>query len=119
MAVRYTNKPVKAMLDNFSKSLTYTPVTKTTDNVSSNETLTDGTDVTIKGAFFKKEDGYTYGKFGKLGNADAVILVKTNVTLNVDSKITYSSEVFRIEKVETRYIGPTAFYKVAQLFLIT
>lgn len=119
MAIGITNKPYKEMITNFSKSLTYTPVTKTTTNLSGAETLTDGTASTIKGAFYKEDEYYKSDKEALFQGADAILKVHTTVTLNKNDKITYADETFRIDKVMTRRIGITPFYKFARLFLVT
>lgn len=106
------------MIDNFSKSLTYTPVTKTIDNVEGDETLSDGTPSSITGAFFKREDVYNQEYLGLLQNADAILIVHSDVTINKEDKITYSGEDFRIQEVEQRMLGTNSFYKLARCFKI-
>jgi len=120
MSINFTGGAVAyaTMIDNFAKTISRTPVTKTTDNITGDETLTDGTPANISGALFTKEDSWIQDKPGLLQNADAVLLVKPSVTINKNDKLTYDSEDFRIKKVETRRLDGTAFYKVAQCFLI-
>lgn len=104
---------------NFKKSLIRTPVTKTLDNISGDETLTDGTaDSTYEGILYRKEDAWSQENIGLFQGADAVLLVKTTQTLNKDDKITFDSEVYRVEKVVSRYYDDVKFYIVGQLFLI-
>ena len=101
------------------KSLSKITVTKTTDNLYGDETLTDGATTTISGTFFRKEDVYVQDKPGLLQNADAILMVKTSVTLNKNDKITYEGETYRIDKVVTRRLGTTAIHKTAQLFRVS
>lgn len=109
----------KNVFDNFKKSLTRTPVTKTNDNVSGDETLSDGTpDTTYEGVLYRKEDEWAQDKVGLFQGADAVLLVKTTQSLSKNDKITYDSEIYRVESIKDRELGKTAFYKVARLFLI-
>jgi len=106
------------MLDNFAKTISRTPVTKTTDPISGDETLSSGTPANISGCFYRKEDEWSQDKPGLLQNADAIIMVKTSVTINKDDILTYDSEDYRVDKIVTRGLGTVTFYKVAQCFKI-
>jgi hypothetical protein len=106
------------MIDSFGKTLVKTPVTKTTSNTSGDETLTDGTNVNITGTFYKAEDYYSRDKEALFNGADAVVMVKSAVTINRDDKITYNSEVFRVNEVEQRYLGTIEFYKVVRCYKV-
>jgi len=108
----------ETMIDNFAKTISRTPVTKTTSNITGDETLTDGTPANITGAFFTKEDDWVQDKQGLIQNADAVLLVKTSVTINKNDKLTYSGETYRVDKIETRRLNGTAFYIVAECFKV-
>ncbi len=118
MSIGFKKLPYEVMLTSFAKTLVRTPITKTTSNMSNQETLTEGTTVSISGCFYRKEDEWLQDKPILLQNADAVVLVKSNVTLNKDDKLTYDSENYRVDKVVTRRLGTIVFYKVAQLFKI-
>lgn len=118
MAINFDSTIFSKMIVNYSKSLTYTPVTKTTNNFGGSETLTDGTPSTIAGAFYKKEDAYTQSQVALLKGADAILMVLSAVTINKDDKITYQGETFRVEESEPRRLGTTSMYNVARLFLI-
>ena len=106
------------MIDNFSKTLSYTPVTKTISNITGDETLTDGTADNISGAFFRKLDKYSQEIQGLMDNADAVLMVKNSVTIVKNDKITYDGQTYRINDVITRRLGTYVFYKYSQCFLI-
>jgi hypothetical protein len=108
----------ETMIDNFSKTISRTPITQTISNISGNETLTEGTSANITGAFFKQQDSYAQSNPGLIQNADAVLIVKTSVTINKNDKLTYNGESFRVDEVETRSLNGTPFYKVARCFLI-
>jgi len=120
MALNLTGgkKAFELMIDNFAKSLTRTAATKTTDNDSGDETLTDGASSTISGAFYKAEDYYNQDKEALFNGADAVVLVKTAVTVNKNDKLAYGGETYRVREVEQRYLATTTFYKVARCFKI-
>jgi hypothetical protein len=104
------------MIDNFAKSIIRTPVTKTISNVSGNETLTEGTAVTISGTLYRKEDMWAQDKAGLFQGADAIVMVKPDVTINKDDKLTYDGEDYRVEKVITRRLGTTSFYQTVWCF---
>lgn len=121
MAIDFTGGQIafESMIDNFSKTLTYTPVVKTVDNITGDETLSPGTPVSIVGAFFRKEDDWTQDKAGLIQNADAILLVKKDVTIAKDSTIEYDGEKYRVDKQTTRRLDETIFYHVSQLFKIS
>jgi len=106
------------MLDNFGKVVSYTPVTKTTSNITGEESLSDGTPGNVTLTFYKRDEKYSQEIQGLMDNADAVVLAKNALTLEKDSKITYQGEVYRIDNVLTRRLGTNVFYKYAQCFLI-
>jgi len=117
MAIGLTNKPYQEMINNFQKEITYTPVTKTTDNISGDETLTEGTSSTIKGAFYREEDVYSQEFAGLFQGADAILIILPNITVNKNDLITYDSEEYRCDKITTRRLKNIEFYKVARCFL--
>lgn len=106
------------MIDNFAKTISRTPVTKTLHPVTGDETLSNGTPGNITGAFFRKEDEWIQDKPGLIQNADAVLLIKEGVTLNKNDKLTYDSEDYRVDKIVDRRLGTTVFYQAAQCFKI-
>jgi len=116
MSINFKADVYETMIDNFAKTLTYTPYTKSTSNVTGDESLTAGTTSTITGAFFRKEDNWVQDKPGLIQEADAVLLVKDGVTINKDDIITYDSEDYRVDKVIERRLGTVTFYHAAQLF---
>ena len=106
------------MIDNFSKTLTYTPVSERLDNITGDQNFTDGGTSSVTGAFFRKEDAWFQDKSGLLQNADAILLIKMSVTLNKDDKITYDGEDYRVQKVVTRSVNGVNYHKTAQLFKV-
>ena len=120
MALNFSGGKVayETMIDNFSKTISRTPITKTTSNVSGNETLTEGSASNITGAFFRREDEWAQERPGLIQNADAVLMVKDDVTVNKNDKLTYDGEDYRVDKVVTRRLNGTVFYILAQCFKI-
>ena len=116
MSINFRPEVYTTMINNFSKSLVYTPVTKTTDNLTGDEVLTEGSTASISGAFFRSEDSYAQSFEGLFRGADAVLLVLTSVTATKNSLVAYDGEEYRIDKVTTRRLGTDDFYKVARCF---
>jgi len=115
MSIKFTNAGYESMIDNFAKTISRTPVTKTTSNISGEETLTDGTAANISGAFFRKEDAWSQGKEGLFQGADAIIMIKSDVSLNLNDLLTYDSQDYRvINDPITRRLGTTVFYIMAR-----
>jgi len=119
VSVNFSNVGFESMIDVFGKTISRTPVTKTTDNVTGDEILTDGSSSNITGAFFRKEDSWVQDKVGLLRGADAVVLVKDDVTINRDDKLAYDGETYRVNDVVLRRLGNTSFYTVGFCFKIS
>jgi len=119
MSLNFDTNVYTQLLENFKKTVTYTPVTKTISNISGQEELTTGTSSQIEITFFRQEDTILQDNEGLFQGADAVALYKTSITLNLNDTITYDGQVYRVEKQPTtRRLGGTEFYKVARLFKI-
>ena len=118
MSIKFASVTYETMIDNFAKSVTRTPVTKTTSNINGTETLTESTTASISGAFFRKEDSWSQDKEALFQGADAILMVKEGVTLNKDDKLNYDSEDYRVNKTIDRRLGTTYFYKMGRCFKI-
>ena len=120
MSINPSTAVFETMIDNFDKLVSRTAVTKTTSNISGDETLTDGsTTADIAAAFYRKEDEWLTDKQGFIQNADAIIIIKTSQALNKNDKIGFDGENYRVNKIVDRYIGSTKVYIVGQLFKIS
>ena len=102
----------------FAKTVVRTPITKTTSNVSGDETLTDGTNESIEVTFFKKDTVWAIQNAGLFEGADAIMLFNTSQTMIKDDKITYDSVTYRVDDVIPRKLGTTAIMNMARLFKI-
>ena len=118
MSINFANVTYKTMIDNFAKTISKTPVTKTTSNVSGQETLTSGTPVNISGAFFRKEDAWAQNKEGLFQGADAIFMANTDVVFNKNDILSYDNEDYRILKTIERKLGTTHFYNMGRCFKI-
>jgi len=117
MTVDIDVTPIQETIVNFSKTLSRTPITKTTSNMSGNETLTEGTAVSIAGALYRKESTWGQANPGLFEGADAILLILPSVVLNKNDIVSYNSENFRVQKVTLREIAEIDCYQVAQLWL--
>ena len=107
------------ILERLGRSVTRTPVTKTTSNVYGDETLTEGTPAAITGIFVKFDDKWMFDKQGKVEGGDAYLQVKDTVTVNTDDLITVDGETYRVSHVLTIYSdnnNSTAMFKYCNLF---
>ena len=103
----------------FAKSVSRTPVTKTTSNVTGDETLTAGSAGTVQATFFKRDNVWNIKNPGLIEDADAIMMVSSSQTLNKDDIIGFDGETFRVNKVINRKLGTTDIMKTAWLFQIT
>jgi len=112
--------PVETGIDFFNKTLTHTPVVKTTSNNTGDEILTSGTSRTIKGAFYRREDSDTPDKPGLFNEADAILLVKIKYSdIGRNDIITYNNEEFRVQYDPVlRTLGETKIYYKISCFKI-
>jgi len=118
MSIGFNANVYQTMIVNFSKSLTYTPITKTTDNITGDETLTKGTPTTISGAFFKKDQNYNQAFEGLFKDADAILLLLPEVEINKNSLLTYDGEEYQNkDELFKRKLGVTHMYNVARFYL--
>lgn len=102
----------------FQKNVTYVPRTQVINNYSGQESFVDGTSVTIQGVFFRRTDVYNQDIQALFGEADAILIVRTTQTLNKNDKIIFDGRSFIVDNsIFTRYLGSTALYKTAQLFM--
>lgn len=117
MTIGFNANVYKTMITNFSKSLTYTPVTKTTDNITGDETITDGTPATISGAFFKREQSFPQAVEGLFKDADAIVMLLPAVEVVKNGFIAYDGETYQIrDELFKRKLGTIHFYNVARLY---
>jgi hypothetical protein len=114
-----TTAPFFDMLTFFAKSITRYAAIKTTDNSTGDESFTYAAAQTISGALYKRSQSYTQDKEGLFDDADAIVLVKPDVTITKNDKLVYNGDTFRVspkDDVVTRKLGETAYYKVFKLF---
>jgi len=84
--------------DYTGRQIIHTPIVKTTSNISGQETLTDGTAVTIKAHFMRTNQNWDFQKAGFLEKGNAVVLSKYADGVVKDDKITAEGNVYRVRE---------------------
>ena len=111
---------VDSIIERLDRTVSRTPITKTTDNITGAETLSEGTPGNISAVFLQRNDKWDPAREGLTEEADAYLMVKDSVTLNKDDLITVDTRKYRVHDIITRYTDSnqeTAVYKYATLFL--
>jgi len=115
------------ILDDYAgRILSHTPVVRTISNISGQETLTDGTTVSIKAYFMRTNQSWDFEKMGFLEKGHAVLLSKYADGVVKNDKITVEGNDFRVREIfnvpgifSSTIASDTAFvYTAANLFLI-
>ena len=92
-------KEFDSILNNYSgRQVTHTPVVRTTSNISGQETLTDGTAVTIKSHFMRTSQRWDFEKAGFLEKGDAVLMAKYADNVVKNDKITVEGNDYRVRE---------------------
>ena len=106
------------ILTDLGISVSRTAVTKTINNMTGDEILTDGTPADINGIFHKNSQAFTQRKEGLVEVGDVSLWVAEDQTINPNlDKIAYGGENYRVKQV--RLIGETSnVFKECVLYLI-
>ena len=115
----------RMLSDHAGRQLTHTPIVKTVSNVSGQETLTDGTAVTIKAYFMRTNQRWDFEKAGFFEKGDAVVLAKYASGVVKNDKITVEGNDFRVKEAfnvpgvyDSTGSGTSFVYTACNLFLI-
>jgi len=109
------------IFEDWKRQVTRTPVTKITDPITGDETLSDGSTEDIYVIFLKRKTKWMFDKEGLIEGGDAYVMTLPNQTINKDDKITINSETYRVQDVIVRNTGPPDnddMYKYCNLFLV-
>lgn len=104
-------------LADMGRTVSRTPITKTTHNVTGRETLTKGSPADITAVAIKWDTSFTQQETALMEGADAYIMVAPAVTLNEYDYITFDSDTYEVFKLTTIYVAGTAMYKYGLLRL--
>ncbi|KKL54084.1 hypothetical protein LCGC14_2268960 [marine sediment metagenome] len=105
-------------LGDFGVSVTRTPVTVTTANISGQKTYSDGSPASITVVFENPKQDYGLDKAGLTEHFDARMFVAYDQTINKYDKITHNSKVYRVDKVTDRLFNGNTIFKIVNLFFI-
>jgi hypothetical protein len=106
------------MISKYGDSVVRTPITKTENNLTGNEILTEGTPVSITTYIVRKNTAWKFDKEGLIQGGDAQMIVPSTVTINRDDKITWNGNTYRVMNVLNRDNGGgNVAYKSCNLFL--
>jgi|GEM_PF-2599401 len=94
-----TVQDFNSVLDNYSgRQVSHVPAVRTISNISGQETITDGTAVTIKVHFIRTQQNWDYAKAGFLERGDAVMLSKYADGVVKNDKIIAEGNKFRVKE---------------------
>jgi len=106
-------------LADFGKTVSRIPITKTTDNITGREILTQGTPVNITAVADRAQKPWMFDNAGKLEEGgDAFIMVAPSVTLNEQDYVSFDGITYEVRSLVTISPGGTAFFKHGNLFII-
>lgn len=108
---------VNFALSDVGVSVTRIPVTKETDMLTGDETLEEGTSTTVTAYIVRREQKWLFDKEGRIEGGDAFMMTATTTTVNVDDKITYDGDDFRVKNKIMRRAGNTTIAISYNLFL--
>ena len=103
--------------EDWARSVVRTPITKTISNTTGSPVYSQGTNITIKGIFTKKNKRYDF-KEGLVELGDAFLQVKQDTIIEKEDLITVDSETYRVDEVLLRTPGGTRFFKSCVLFKV-
>lgn len=94
----------------FGRYIDHIPITKTTSNITGEETLTDGVTAKLTCYFIKTNQIVDYEKNGLTIRGDAILLSKCSDSVERDDKILADGQTYRVQE---RYNVPGVFDKDA------
>ncbi len=105
-------------LNDLGVTVSRTPVTESDSNIGGQKVYTDGTPVNITAVMQNITKGYFVDAAGETIHADALLFVTGTQTINKHDKITYNSQTYRVDSVNSRIRAGDTIFKTAILFLI-
>jgi len=111
----FTNAP----LADLGTSVTWEAVTKTTANISGDETLSYAGGVAKTVIFVKRTQRYAQGKEGLVDLGDAYCMSENSDGFKLNDRITFNGEKFLIGDVITRRANGETMFDFANCFKVT
>ena len=114
-----------SILDDYSgRQVFHVPAVRTVSNISGQETIADGTPVTLKAYFMRTNQRWDFEKMGFLEQGNAVLLAKYADGVVKNDKITVEGSNFRVKEAynvpgifESSGSGTAFVYTACNLFL--
>ncbi len=110
----FTNAP----LVDLGSSVTWEAVTKTTDNITGDETLAYAGGVAKTVVFVKRTQRYAQGQEGLVDLGDAYCMSENSDGFKLNDRITFNSEKFLIGDVITRRANGEVMFDFANCFKV-
>jgi hypothetical protein len=104
-------------LADLGRTISRIPITKTLDNTSGRETLTEGTPVNILAIAMSVDVTWTQDEVLKLEGADAYIMVAQDTTLNEQDFVTFDGKTYEVRSLITIQPDSTNLFKYGLLDL--
>lgn len=101
----------------WGKSVTRTPRTKTTDNITGRESWADGTPATITAVVVRSTKAWMFDKEGQIEGGDAYLMGAYNLTINEGDLITDDSIKYYVKNLLTLPDTTNPLVKYANLFI--
>lgn len=111
----FTNGP----LADHAQTATRTPVTTTKNNITGNNSYSEGATNDISVVFENANKKYSLTKAGLTEGADARMFCLPSVTLNKNDKVTLNGNTYRVDTISTRYFGSNSIFKTVLLFFVS
>lgn len=105
------------ILADFTRTVSYKVVTKTTDGLG-NETNSFATAANQGVVFFKEDTRYIFDKEGLLQVGDAYIMAATSIGIKRYDQFTVDGFTYYIESVIRRYVAGVAMMDYGVCFLV-
>jgi hypothetical protein len=103
----------------YTSSVSHEAATKTTNNITGDETFSYAAAATLSVYIVRKNRPWFLDKAGLIEGGDAIMLVPYGTTVSKNDKITWNSNTYRIHTVLNRdMLGGDTAYKTVNLFLI-
>lgn len=106
------------ILADMGVTVSYKVVTRTTDNMTGEETTAYASASNQTVIFFLEEDKYVWDKSGLIKKGDAYIIAPTSLAIKRYDQFTYNSQTYYIENVTQRKVTGVTMCDFANCFKV-
>ena len=107
-----------SILTDMGVTVSYKVVTRTTDNMTGEETTSFAGASNVTVIFFLEEDKYVWDKSGLIKKGDAYIIAPIGVGIKRYDQFTYNSQTYYIENVTQRKVTGVTMCDFANVFKV-